>query len=378
MKIKVVSSRRRRSTSCRPVGLSDKKQTEENMEAITRVQRLTEAGIRQVPPQYIQPLDQRPIKPKSESPSPSPPNNIPLIDLSKQSESIRCEIGRACREWGAFHVINHGVPLELLHQIRSVGKSFFEQCPMPEKLKYSCDSSSAASEGYGSKMLANDDSVLDWRDYFDHHTFPLSRRNPSNWPESPPNYRRVVADYSDKMEALAVKILKNMSESLGLAPSCIKDAVGDFYQNITISYYPPCPQPELTLGLQSHSDMGALTLLIQDDVEGLQVLKDGDWITVQPLADAIVVLLADQTQIITNGEYISSQHQAITNASKARLSVATFHDPAKTVKISPASELVSKASPPRYRGVVYKDYVSSWYTKGPDGKRNLDALLLNS
>ncbi|KAK1563921.1 hypothetical protein Q3G72_035348 [Acer saccharum] len=348
------------------------------MEAITRVQRLAEAGIRQVPPQYIQPLDQRPIKSKSESPSPSPPNNIPLIDLSKQSESIKCEIGQACREWGAFHVINHGVPLELLHQIRSVGRSFFEQCPMPEKLKYSCDSSSAASEGYGSKMLANDDSVLDWRDYFDHHTLPLSRRNPSNWPESPPNYRRVVAEYSDKMEALVVKILKYMSESLGLAPSCIKDAVGDFYQNITISYYPPCPQPELTLGLQSHSDMGAITLLIQDDVEGLQVLKDGDWITVQPLADAIVVLLADQTQIITNGEYISSQHQAITNASKARLSVATFHDPAKTVKISPASELVSKASPPCYRGVVYKDYVSSWYTKGPDGKRNLDALLLDS
>ncbi|KAK3227275.1 hypothetical protein Dsin_007137 [Dipteronia sinensis] len=348
------------------------------MEAITRVQRLAEAGIGQVPPQYIQPLDQRPIKPKSESPSLSPPNNIPLIDLSKQSESIRCEIGRACREWGAFHVINHGVPLELLHQIRSVGRSFFEHCPMPEKLKYSCDSSSAASEGYGSKMLANDDSVLDWRDYFDHHTFPLARRNPSHWPESPPNYRRVVAEYSDKMEALAVKILKYMSESLGLAPSCIKDAVGDFYQNITVSYYPPCPQPELTLGLQSHSDMGAITLLIQDDVEGLQVFKDRDWITVQPLADAIVVLLADQTQIITNGEYISSQHQAITNGSKARLSVATFHDPAKTVKVSPASELVSESSPPRYRGVVYGDYISSWYTKGPDGKRNLDALLLDS
>ncbi|KAL5739642.1 hypothetical protein ACOSP7_028528 [Xanthoceras sorbifolium] len=346
------------------------------MEAVTRVQRIAEAGIGQVPPEYIQPPDQRPNKPMSESPS--PPNNIPAVDLSKESESIQDEIGRACREWGAFHVINHGVPLELLRQMRSVGRSFFEECPMPDKLKYACDSSSAASEGYGSKMLVNDGSVLDWRDYFDHHTLPLSRRNPNRWPESPPNYRRVVAEYSDEMEALAEKLLKYMSESIGLASSCIKDAVGEFYQNITVSFYPPCPQPELTLGLQSHSDMGAITLLIQDDVEGLQVLKDGDWITVQPLADAIVVLLADQTQIITNGEYISSQHQAITNARKARLSVATFHDPAKTKKISPSSALISESSPPRYRGVVYGDYVSSWYTKGPDGKRNLDALLIDS
>lgn len=76
-------------------------------------------------------------------------------------------------------------------------------------------------------------------------------------------------------------------------------------------------------------------------------------------------------QIITNGIYKSSQHRAITNANSARLSVATFHDPAKTVVVSPAFK------PPRYHKVVYGDYVSSWYTKGPNGKRNIDALLIN-
>ncbi|CAK9140156.1 unnamed protein product [Ilex paraguariensis] len=75
-------------------------------------------------------------------------------------------------------------------------------------------------------------------------------------------------------------------------------------------------------------------------------------------------------RIITNGKYRSAQHRAITNSSRARLSVATFHDPAKTAKISPALE------PPRYREVVYGDYVLSWYTKGPEGKRNIDALLI--
>lgn len=109
--------------------------------------------------------------------------------------------------------------------------------------------------------------------------------------------RQVIAEYSDQMSLLAQKLLGIISESLGLATSCIEDAVGEFYQNITISFYPPCPQPDLTLGLQAHSDMGAVTLLIQDEVGGLQVLKDGKWITVQPVPDAIVVILADLTEV---------------------------------------------------------------------------------
>lgn len=109
--------------------------------------------------------------------------------------------------------------------------------------------------------------------------------------------RNVVEEYSEQMKLLCQKLMAMISESLGLQSSSIEDAVGEFYQNITVSYYPPCPQPELTLGLQSHSDMGAVTLLIQDDVGGLEVLKDGEWVTVQPLSDAIVVILADQTEV---------------------------------------------------------------------------------
>lgn len=90
-----------------------------------------------------------------------------------------------------------------------------------------------------------------------------------------------------------------------------------------------------------------------------------------------MVLFRVCLQILSNGKYKSAQHRAITNATQARLSVATFHDPAKAMKISPASELVSESSSPQYREVLYGDYVSSWYTKGPDGKGNINSLLFN-
>ena len=105
-----------------------------------------------------------------------------------------------------------------------------------------------------------------------------------------------MVSYSDEMKGLAQKLMGLISESLRLRWLYIEEAVGELYQNITISYYPPCPQLDLTLDLQPHFDMGAITLLIQDDIGGLEVLKDDQWITVDPLSDAILVILVDQTE----------------------------------------------------------------------------------
>lgn len=152
-----------------------------------RVQALVQSGLSHVPSQYIQPPENQAEARRRRSDS-----GIPVVDLflfdSDRSDELRRQVRRLCQEWGAFQVINHGVPRRLLDEMRAVGVSFFNS-PMGEKLKYSCDASGAATEGYGSRMLTKDDGILDWRDYFDHHTFPLSRRNPSRWPQSPKNYR---------------------------------------------------------------------------------------------------------------------------------------------------------------------------------------------
>ncbi|KAK8963172.1 Thebaine 6-O-demethylase [Platanthera guangdongensis] len=342
---------------------------------VQRVQVLAESALSYLPSEYIQPPELRPnLHRRMDSTAAEPSGSIPILDLDPRANPMP-QLRRLCSEWGAFQVVNHGVPLRLLEEVKEAGLRFFCS-PAEAKLQYACDSGSPATEGYGSRMLSKEESVLDWRDYFDHHTLPESRRNPSRWPDFPENYRDIIAEYSSNMKALAQRLLSMISESLNLPHSYIEDAVGEVYQNITISYYSPCPQPELALGLQSHSDMGVISLLIQDDVGGLEVLKDGEWILAKPVSDAIIVILADQTEILTNGIYRSSVHRAIVNARLPRLSVATFYDPAKTRKISPAPPLITEQSPAKYRGVLYGDFVSSWYGKGPDGKRNVDALLI--
>lgn len=157
-------------------------------ESATPVQTLAQSKTAKVPPQYIQPPQLRPNNHRKPPPSAT---TIPLIDLSLSYDILLPQLSSACHQWGAFHVVHHGVPINLIHQMRAVGSSFFEDLDASEKSQYKCDQSSPASEGYGSRMLVSekDDTILDWRDYFDHHTFPITRRNPSRWPRHPPYYR---------------------------------------------------------------------------------------------------------------------------------------------------------------------------------------------
>lgn len=64
------------------------------------------------------------------------------------------------------------------------------------------------------------------------------------------------------------------------------------------NYYPPCPIPENVLGQKPHSDTGTMTLLLQDEVEGLQVLKDNQWFRVPVVPQAIFVNIADRLEVI--------------------------------------------------------------------------------
>lgn len=58
---------------------------------------------------------------------------------------------------------------------------------------------------------------------------------------------------------------------------------------VSVNHYPPCPKPSLTLGLPKHKDPYLITILMQDGVSGLQVLKDATWVAVEPLPHAFVI-----------------------------------------------------------------------------------------
>ena len=107
-----------------------------------------------------------------------------------------------------------------------------------------------------------------------------------------------VGEYSRKVRELCLRLLEAISESLGLEKDYMDKALGKHGQHMAINYYPRCPQPELTYGLPGHADPNAITILLQDEVAGLQVLKDGKWVSVNPIPNTFTVNIGDQIQVI--------------------------------------------------------------------------------
>ncbi|CAI9277726.1 unnamed protein product [Lactuca saligna] len=132
-------------------------------------------------------------------------------------------------------------------------------------------------------------------------------------------------------------------------------------------YYPPCPQPELTIGAPDHTDYDFITILLQDHVGGFKILYENQWIDVHPKQGALVVNAGDLLQLVTNDKFVSSRHKVVANKVGPRVSVASFFMSETLQVIEPIKELLSKDNPVKYRGTTAKEYVDYYRAKGIDG-----------
>jgi flavonol synthase len=112
--------------------------------------------------------------------------------------------------------------------------------------------------------------------------------------------REVVQEYNKEMLRVTDNILELLSEGLELESKTLKSCLGgeEIELEMKINMYPPCPQPELALGVEPHTDMSAITLLVPNDVPGLQVWKDNNWVAVNYLQNALFVHIGDQLEVM--------------------------------------------------------------------------------
>lgn len=110
--------------------------------------------------------------------------------------------------------------------------------------------------------------------------------------------REMFDEYGDATVELMLKVLELVSESVGQPSDYIYNKIGGDKAGMRtyFNYYPPCPQPELAMGLSKHSDLGILTALQQGDIPGLELLRDEGWITVPSIPHAFVFFTADALQ----------------------------------------------------------------------------------
>lgn len=107
-----------------------------------------------------------------------------------------------------------------------------------------------------------------------------------------------MESYSSELNNLFKAILAKMVEALSMKTEEMEKFIGEGRQAIR-NYYPPCHLPKQVIGLTPHSDASIITILLQlNEVEGLQIRKDGKWVTVKPLPNAFIVNVGDLLEVI--------------------------------------------------------------------------------
>jgi isopenicillin N synthase-like dioxygenase len=287
---------------------------------------------------------------------------IPVIDL--REPRVVDEIAAACSAWGFFQIVGHGVDPALVERAMEETRAFFAA---PKTSKRSLSRSRDNPWGFYDRELTK--NARDKKEIFDLGSDagsalmegPFSGATP--WPSWQPSFEPAMRAYFAVCASTSARLMGMVYEGLGAPASCVRDAFGaDHTSFLRLNYY-PVEDPLLgeagdraDLGIHHHTDAGALTLLLQDEVIGLQVYRDGLWHTVRPLAGAFVINIGDMVQVWSNDRYPAPVHRVLAMERTQRLSLPFFFNPAYRTVVAPLDHLIDSQHPAHYAPISWAEF----------------------
>jgi isopenicillin N synthase-like dioxygenase len=313
-------------------------------------------------------------------------DTIPLIDLADAVSddparrlAVAREVGQACATAGFFLIRNHGVAAELVAGQYDWAQRFFE-LPTAEKQAVSLLGSTAGRgyEAIGDQQL-DANSAPDLKESFycgvEHsadHPYAMAGLNaygPNRWPAGLPGFVAAMSRYRDAQASLGVTLMRLLALSLDLDEDYFDAAVlVDPMITLRLLRYPPHPADARPnqFGAGAHTDWGAITILAQDDLGGLEVLNPaGRWIPATPVPDTFVVNLGDMIPRWTNGRYRSNPHRVVNRDrdGRARYSIPFFFGPSYYTRVECLPTCRVAGAEPLFPPCSAGDHLAEMYRK---------------
>lgn len=271
---------------------------------------------------------------------------LETIDLSS-SDAARL-IDRACCDIGAFVLVGHGVPRQIVDGVWSAARAFFD-LPLETKMR-----ARVAGNPYGYEPMEHealgrtpDEGAIDAQPDRK-QTFNLGPpfRGPDTgfgshqriWPTEPYELRPNLLNYYSAMEQLSERLLSIFARVLGCDPTFFGPFTDAHLSALRILDYPMSPPGEVQVRAGAHTDYGMLTVLRPDhEVSGLEIADpSGTWIEVPRIEDGFVVNTGDLMHRWSNGRFRSALHRVVADpGGRRRNSVAFFHNPNWDARVEP-------------------------------------------
>ena len=276
-----------------------------------------------------------------------PLETLPVLDFARlnagpeEAAAFRDELRDAMHEVGFLYLAGHGVPQELTDAMLDVSRRFFE---LDEEQKLAVENvHSPQFRGYTRIGGELTDGAVDWREQID---IGVEREpvkpgqgaaeywrleGPNLWPEALPEMRGIVSEWTERLSAISLSLLRALALSLG-APEDTFDAAfaARAFPMLKIVRYPGESDPDPKQGVGSHRDGGVLTLLLVEPGKGgLQVEYQGNWIDAPQVPGTFVVNIGEMLELATNGFLKATLHRVISpRRGTDRVSLPFFYNPA--------------------------------------------------
>ncbi len=302
------------------------------------------------------------------------PDAIPIVDIRSSTSAvddpvIATLLNAALSQFGFCYISGHTIATEVTQNLLNSARKF-HLLPIAKKKRLKInpyhrgyiesESSQTITSSIESAAQPNrSESFMVMREIPPSDPrFGSQLFGPNQWPDTLiPELKEHCTAYAEAMEKLSLELVQRLGVALGLGPNALLELFNDPTYFLRLIKYPPLnpndsPAP---FGSAPHTDHGFMTLVLQDDTAGLEVLSsNGRWMPVNPVPNTLVLNVADMLSIISNGRWKSTPHRVILGP-QPRESTAFFFDPDFDAKINPLVEI--RNSDNRSDPIRYGDYI---------------------
>lgn len=292
--------------------------------------------------------------------------NLPLIDFTNLNleakspnwELVKSQVYKALVEYGCFEATFDKVPLELRKTIFASLKELFD-LPLQTKL---LNVSKKPYHGYVGQypmvplyesMGIDDANILE----------KVKSMTNILWKDGNQNFSKTIHSFSEELTELDQIIRKMILESLGVE-KYLEEHMNSTNYLLRVMKYKGPKTSDTKLGLSTHTDKNVVTILYQNQVEGLEVMtKDGKWISYKPSSGSFVVMIGDTLHAWSNGRLHSPSHRVMMSGNEARYSTGLFSIPKGGHIVKAPEELVDEEHPLLFKPYDHVEFLKYYYSE---------------